>query len=673
MNASACSVSAIFAAVGRARDDLAEDAIGLAHRYLQQRVRCAHIPKRAPRRTRRRRDARPRAARRGKRASRCADRDHAAAVIAARLRHRARPARDREHARRVAQSERAIDFALQRGDESVVGPVERGRLAQSAREQRQQLAIRRRASREEPAREETAEQRLAFAARHEVAEAAHRNARRAARDRERHARDGRMGRSRRAPSPPPARARASSRAAASAGAARTRPSRAARSGRNPLRFRRDTRPSSKAIREAGAEHRKRGAERPGERVRERSPRRRAPTRCPGDRARRRRASAAASESRDATEPLRRSAATSDGNTASAPSCDLVARVDTGEERRDERVARLAAEAPRRELRDRLAASRRRAARTARRAGAACRRGVSSGVRANASAPIGTGTSAPPRTRKRSRLAGAAAIGKRVESVIAQEGGHRRRDAERVGTALDEMPVDALAPRAPPARAAASSTTTVATARGAARRRGEAGDAARRSTATLDVRVSSPREHCASGVAAVKARTPSTGVSGRQPWPRFSTWPRAARPAAAQVAHPAGDRVGRRGERARIEVALQRGAPADVSRGGREVHAPVEREHVGAGFEHRVEHVRAAVHVEDQRRAVAVRAAARSRGASAGSTRGSRRRRAGPAQVSKSCTACAPASICAFRYVDGHLGEPLEQRAQQRRARGTSSA
>lgn len=104
---------------------------------------------------------------------------------------------------------------------------------------------------------------------------------------------------------------------------------------------------------------------------------------------------------------------------------------------------------------------------------------------------------------------------RVEAELLCERGHRRRHAKRVRPALDEVTVDAFAERST-ARARTGFEHEHFASRASQRRsRREPRDPGADDDA-LDV------AHASDRAASVKARTPSTGVSGRQPWPRFST-------------------------------------------------------------------------------------------------------------------------------------------------------
>ena len=165
--------------------------------------------------------------------------------------------------------------------------------------------------------------------------------------------------------------------------------------------------------------------------------------------------------------------------------------------------------------------------------------------------------------------------------------------------------------APPARGAASSTSTSSTAlRDQLGRAGEAGDAGADDDGV--------RAHhgADSWTVRTKVATASTGVRCSTPWPRFTMWPRALRPArtSSRVARASSGQ--RREQRRRIQVPLQRDALADARRGLREIDAPVERDDVGAEVRELVEQVRRAAREDDQRRALRARAA-RSRAAARG--------------------------------------------------------
>ena len=107
---------------------------------------------------------------------------------------------------------------------------------------------------------------------------------------------------------------------------------------------------------------------------------------------------------------------------------------------------------------------------------------------------------------------------------------------------------------------------------------------------------SPPSDCA---AATNARTPSTGVSGRQPWPRFRTWPRAGFAASAisrtRSAILSGGNASSAGSRfpwrlAR-EPASRAAAPISTAR--------THRDHVALGIQHCLDQMGRIVNVEDE--------------------------------------------------------------------------
>ena len=97
---------------------------------------------------------------------------------------------------------------------------------------------------------------------------------------------------------------------------------------------------------------------------------------------------------------------------------------------------------------------------------------------------------------------------------------------------------------------------------------------------------------------------------------------------------------------RVEVALQRHIVSEPRACDVERHPPVDPEHIGSGRHHQLEQL-AGAHAEvDAGHAEVGHADAAPCGSRATRAPRSRARSRSPAQLSKSCTACAPASTCA---------------------------
>ena len=75
--------------------------------------------------------------------------------------------------------------------------------------------------------------------------------------------------------------------------------------------------------------------------------------------------------------------------------------------------------------------------------------------------------------------------------------------------------------------------------------------------------------------------------------------------ARELAHPSEDLVRGSVQGARVQVALDAGSASHPGGGPGQVDPPVERDYVGTGFHHLVEHMRSVVHVEGERRTAPV--------------------------------------------------------------------
>src|SRR5690606_42056759 len=143
---------------------------------------------------------------------------------------------------------------------------------------------------------------------------------------------------------------------------------------------------------------------------------------------------------------------------------------------------------------------------------------------------------------------------RLESGRAQEGERAGAQPEGVGAALEEIAGARLGLRGATRACRRLEHHHLASARAQRAGRGEPG---RSGADDRELDVAHASRGGRARAASVNARPPPTGVSGRPPWPRFSTWPRAGAPARAtritRSAIPAGGALSAHGSRAPTTV------------------------------------------------------------------------------------------------------------------------